>query len=53
MSGGAGMKRINWKRVWKEFDTWYVNEEQELANIPPWKDQQNKIQELVEAEVKK
>lgn len=41
--------KINWKKVWKKFDRWFDN----LSCLPDWEEQQETIETLVNAELKK
>lgn len=56
-------KTINWKKVWDEFGTWFMEESTKrntctkCNNIescsPDWEEQERKIQKLVNIEVRK
>ncbi len=55
---------IDWKKVWREFGKWYgevmAKKRKEVGNAthegkfdPDWNQQQQKIQQLVEKQIKK
>lgn len=54
-------KTIDWNKVWNEFNTWFNTQrkppcktcgQRNLLDHPEWEDQQDKIQKLVNAQVR-
>lgn len=49
------MKKIDWSKVWEEFDLWRAGYGEKRwsvpGGVPTWESQQAKIQELVETYV--
>ena len=52
--------RLNWKKIWNDLDEWVVKFEEaskcghckrKYSDFPTWNDQQDKIEELVKAQI--
>lgn len=55
------MKKLNWKLVWEQFDQWASSREdnkrcktcgESTTDFPEWGEQQKKIQQLVDKQLR-
>lgn len=58
------IRTIDWKKLWDDFDVWYTDDELKRKiqcktcshtnySQPEWEDQQAKIKQLIDAQVRK